>query len=191
MIRRFTTKVSVYVAAALLIATPSSNARELADGVRWSAPTVAVEIPTFVDVNVDVSDLSEGHGVVVLQRKIEYTISRDSVNFRYTRVYRYVSEEGLRDFGNPRSYFNTATDDIDIEQAMVIDSTGELHVVDPGTVQILPSDVYDVFSDSRYVLVPLSGLDVGATAVLVSSKTTDRNSMVGCLLYTSPSPRDA
>ncbi len=152
---------------------------QLDENVTWSAFAQESVIPASVDLSIEVADGAEIDNLVVRFRRMDIKLSADTVETSVTRVYRYGTLEGVRDYGNIRTYFDATSDAVNVQHAMVVDSKGDIHVVEPGTVQILPSDTFNVFSDSRYALIPLKGLDVGATAIVINTITTDRNNDIG------------
>lgn len=128
---------------------------------------------------VRVAESTNVADIVVQLRRIEFTLSEDTVETKRTRVYRYGTGEGVRDFGNIRISFDTVRDTVNVQHALVIDSMGGIHVVEPETVQILPDDSFNVFSDSRVALIPLTGLDIGATAIIIDTTTSNRGKDIG------------
>ena len=150
----------------------------LDDNVTWTASAQAPVVPEGIDTSAyDVDAEPEGELTVELYR-LEYLIGESSVAKSMTTVYKYLSEDSVRDYGNMSVYFDSASDAVDIRHALVIDSEGNRHLTEPATVQILPTDTFDIFSDGRYALLPLAGLDVGSRAVISHTNVTDLSGAV-------------
>lgn len=150
----------------------------IGENVTWAESAADPVLPIDAVPDTSASDPEEDGGIEVPLRRIEYRISEDTIERFRTRVFRYTSEDSVRDYGNIPVWYNAASDNVEIRRAAVIDSGGAVHVVDPATVQILPGDTTSIFSDSKYALLPLAGLDVGSNAVIEDYRITDRRKTI-------------
>ena len=112
--------------------------------------------------------------LLVRYRGISYELGDDTVSKTVTRIFQFNSNEAIQDYGNMRVLFDAATQKAYVEEALVIDSDGNRIVVNPGTVQVVSSDTYNVFSDYQEIVIPMNGLDVGSLAIIRSTISTDR-----------------
>jgi len=158
---------------------------QLDEAVTWLPSAQRLDL-SVLDPLDGLTPPTDDDDLVVLYRRIDYRLTDDAVHRSSTRIYKFNSEEAIRDYGTLRVNFDAASDTIDITRAMVVDSNGDAHLVEPATVQIVPSDSFNVFSDFRYVVLPMTGVDVGSIAVVAENVTTDRSKEIapwGAVLY--------
>jgi hypothetical protein len=160
------------------VAAASEDQARLDRNVNFAATARQAIVPASIDLTPTSATENDEENFVIQLRRIEYVLSEDSIERSVTRVYRYLQSDGVRDYGNVRTYFNGASDVVEIRHAMVVTSAGAIHVVEPETVQILPNDTVNVFSDSKFVLLPLTGLDTGSTAIVIDHVKTSRRDLV-------------
>ena len=160
------------------VAAASGNPTRLDSNVAFAATARQAIVPAAIDLTPTSAIKNDEESFVIQLRRIEYVLSEDSIERSVTRVYRYLQSDGVRDYGNVRTHFNGASDLVEIRHAMVVTSAGAIHVIEPETVQVLPTDTVDVFSDSKFVLLPLTGLDTGSTAIVIDHVKTSRRDLV-------------
>lgn len=176
------------LASIALLATNAATAQQdiiIEDGVTWLA-SAQHEDPSALDPLDGLAPPNGDEVFDVLYRSVRYRLAHDTVTRESFRIYRFNDEESIRDYGTLRSGYDAASDTIAITRAMVVDSAGEMHVVDPATVQVVADDSFNVFSDYRNIVIPMTGIDVGSIAVIADVVTTDRSKDIapwGAVLY--------
>ena len=178
MSSRLVLSLGLLVSLAMPAMTRAAEDMRLGEGVTWMRSATSLEPPRGLDLEpYDLSEEPDENLVVELYR-IGYRLSDETIERSVTRVYKYLSEDAIRDHGNLRSYFDASGDRLEIARAFVVDSDGRMHPTEPNTVQILPTDTFDIFSDGRYALLPLKGLDAGSRAVIVDRIISRRDASV-------------
>lgn len=170
-----------FACLAMLLASVAGAAEtvSLGEAVTWAASPTADAVAPGLDLGVPVESGGEPSDLVIQLRKIDIAFRADVVEVTSVRVMRYESDEAVRDYGNIPTTFNAATDSVVVDEAFVVDAAGDIHVVDPATVQVFPNDTDEIFSDSQTVLIPLTGLGPGARALVATTLTTDRSKDFG------------
>ena len=168
-----------YAALLLASAAAADETIKLGEAVTWAASPSADSVPPDLDLGVPADPGGEPGDLVVQLRRIDVAFRADVVEVTSVRVMRYESDEAVRDYGNIPTAFNAATDEVVVDEALVVDAAGDIHVVDPATVQVYPNDTDEIFSDSQTVLIPLTGLEPGARALVATTLTTDRSKDFG------------
>jgi len=111
-----------------------------------------------------------GHGAAELLNRHELEIGADVIRVRTVRVRHFLTEEGLRQMGNFEFRVSANRTEAAIEAMYVVLPDGEVFDVARETVQISNDAEPDIFSDTFTVTVPVSRLEVGATAVLITTQ---------------------
>jgi transglutaminase-like putative cysteine protease len=113
-----------------------------------------------------------GDSHVDLLIRVELQIGRAGERIqRSIVVRRYLTPEGVREWGNQELGVRPAYEEVSIETAAVIQPTGQREFVDPDTIQITDSHSGELFSDAKDVVVPFPHLQPGSTAVIVLTRS--------------------
>ena len=147
----------------------------LDENVVWAASAASSLVPESIGLDLISAAVGDDGSLAVPLRRLRFNLGESAVELLQLRVYRFESADAIRDFGNVLTYYDAATDTIVVDSALVIDPDGEVHTIDPGTVQILSSDTLSVFGDQKILVIPLPGLQVGATAIVAERTVTDRD----------------
>ena len=93
------------------------------------------------------------------------------------RVWYFPTAESVQEFGSDVISFDGRTDGVVVREAATILPGGEVVRFDPETVQVVDSDTYDEFSDTREAVILYPRLEPGSLAVLHFEVSTDRDAM--------------
>ena len=96
---------------------------------------------------------------------------------RVQRVWYFPTVESVQQFGSDVIAFDGRTDSVVVREAATILPGGEIVQFDPATAQVVDSDTYDEFSDTREAVVLYPRLEPGSLAVLEYERSTDRDAM--------------
>ena len=167
-------------AAAALLSLPLAKSQDLDidDNVVWTEGARSTDILESIEVDA-LSEVSGSDNLIIPLNRLAFALNDTFVERSQIRTYRFQTAEAIRDFGNVLIYFDAATDSVRVNTALVIDADGQIHTIEPGTVQILSSDTLNVFSDQKIAVIPLPGLEIGATAIVAHTINTNRSDDIG------------
>lgn len=96
---------------------------------------------------------------------------------RVQRVWYFPTVESVQEFGSDVVTFDGRTDSVVVREAATILPGGEVVEFDPATAQVVDSDTYDEFSDTKEAVILYPRLEPGSLAVLHYERSTDREAM--------------
>ncbi|MDJ0919344.1 MAG: DUF3857 and transglutaminase domain-containing protein [Woeseiaceae bacterium] len=155
----------------------SAESIELEKGVIWGAEAQQPDLDLIARIAAMPPPAGDNQ-LDVIYRRVDYRISKGSVERTRLRAFRYNKEDALQDYGTLNSSFDASHQSIDIQTALVVNSDGTPILVDPKTVQVVSDNSFNVFSDRRIVALPMAGLDVGSIAIVEEVITTDRDKSI-------------
>ncbi len=113
--------------------------------------------------------------VTMIQRNEIHILSSGSVVEQELEVRHFLTEDGVRDGGDLFASVRTLVDRLTIEEAWVRLPDGTRVDVAPDTIQVQSTPNPDIYSDSHTVIIPFPSLEVGASAVLRTSRERSRS----------------
>ena len=161
------------------LGSPDAYARatRIDANLTWASSAEAPRIPEEVENLIDFSDPGLDENLIWLLRSNRVEIDSDTVVTTSQHIIKYFSSEGLGILGEFPVLYDAGTDHVTVQQALVIDSLGVVHLVDPTTVQVIPHGSDQVFSDTTYAVIPFKGLNVGSVVVVRYTTTTKRDKL--------------
>ncbi len=114
----------------------------------------------------------KGDSHVDLLERIELRISasREIVQ-RSTLVRRFLTAQGVQEWGNVHLGARPSLEEVVIEAAIVLRPAGEHEVVDASTIEITDGHSSELFSDAKDVVIPFPNLQPGSTLLTVATRT--------------------
>jgi transglutaminase-like putative cysteine protease len=113
-----------------------------------------------------------GDSHVDLLRRVELHVrASGEIVQRSFVVRRFLTADGLQQFGNMQLGVRPTFEELSVEAAAVRQPDGRLEWIDPGTIQITDGDPAELFSDAKDVVVPFPNLHVGSTGVIAAIRT--------------------
>lgn len=112
-----------------------------------------------------------GDQPVYLLRAVEAKFSDSGLFERVAEVTYFPSAESVQDWRS-YIYWDSSRQSILVREAVTISPDGNRILFDPGTVQVLDTNTYDVFTDTKEIVLHLPGLGAGVIAVVVFDRST-------------------
>ena len=95
---------------------------------------------------------------------------------RHVRAIRfYPTSRDIENYGVHSVYFNEKNEKLTILSAASVNNQGEVKSISPSSVQVLDTDNYRSFSDSKEVVLTIPGLTNGSLAVIEYEVVRDRS----------------
>ncbi len=98
--------------------------------------------------------------------KADIQIIGDQVVEKIKTIWFYPKQTDVENDGNGAVYWDKEVEKLTIHQAGVIDATGSYQRIDRNNARIVNDDSYNIFTDSKKVILPYSGLSAGDVSVL-------------------------
>ncbi len=112
-----------------------------------------------------------GHGYVDLLWTVDISVRRSGEVISRTRLVRYfLSESGTTQGGNLEFWADAARDRASVDAAYSESASGDRTPLDPETIEVLPDQTPNVFSDWERVILPVPGLEPGHRATYVGTR---------------------
>lgn len=108
----------------------------------------------------------------------EIHLDTETVTTRETSILRFHDADAIAQNGNQYIGYTEGIHTLTIETALVVLPNGEVRSVDPDTVQVIPSETRETFGDSMQVVIPMPGLQAGASIILVWELRAERERMM-------------
>ena len=161
------------------LGSPDAYARatRIDTNLTWASSAEAPRAPEELASLIDSKELDPDENIVWLLRSIRIAIDPDSVVTTSQHVIKYLTSEGIGNLGEFPILYDARTDHVTVQKALVVDSRGVVHLVDPATVQVVPYESDQVFSDTTRAVLPFKGLDVGSIALVRLTTTTARDKL--------------
>lgn len=105
-------------------------------------------------------------GIHNLINYIDIDIHANKVKKRVRRAFYYSDTSSLQNYGTDTIPYNKLSESVIIYQAGVIQKKGDFISFNPSNSQVLDTDTYDLFSNTVEIVIPFSGIEVGAVAIL-------------------------
>ncbi|WP_347987710.1 DUF3857 and transglutaminase domain-containing protein [Methylomonas sp. AM2-LC] len=169
---------SVLTYALLLLSLSAQAANKLPDNmksrVRWTPLKTAQNFHELLAQPEKIAEFEKlGYGTVTLLEKHAITLSNNhEVAETVTDTQLYLNPNGIENAGNKGFWLDVDNQQVEIQQAYVLQPDGAQIHVDPGTLQINNDRSTNIFSDHAYVTIPFPQLKQGSISVLVYKTIT-------------------
>ncbi|MGI9334884.1 MAG: DUF3857 domain-containing protein [Gammaproteobacteria bacterium] len=160
-----------HTAASILLF--ASAAQALAGDVHWHLPPPSAAVSDSGISRTLAPDYADEHVVDLLVR-VQMHINASTVTERIRREIYFATIEGIQDDGALSIAWDSSAEELRILEAAVVDAAEEVHRFPPAKAKIIDRDSYDVFTDTRDVVLQMSGLEPGSVAVLEYERVVDR-----------------
>ena len=113
--------------------------------------------------------LSSDHGISEFTRiavKADIRIEDDEVIETIKSVWFYPNQTDIDSDGNHYIYWDSQVESLTVKEAGVIGPAGHYQRVNSDNVRIVADDSYNIFTDTKKVVIPYSGLSAGYVSVL-------------------------
>ncbi len=105
------------------------------------------------------------HKAALLVRT-DINLGEQTIVQRHLAISYFGTVEGVQSQSNISVSFDSGSEALRFVEAAVVGADGTVHRLDTATAQVLDTDSYDVFTDSREVVLQIPGLAVGAATVV-------------------------
>lgn len=125
---------------------------------------------------------------------VHVDIRAEGIAKEVRRVWYFPTVASAQEYGSDTIRFDGRTDSVVVREAATLLPSGDVVRFDPEDVQVVDSDTYDEFSDTKEAVILFPGLEPGSLAVLHFEVATDRAAMEvpwsHALYPQQPFPRD-
>lgn len=108
----------------------------------------------------------EVKSIVQLVYANDINIYADRVTQRIRRVWYFSDSESIQNYATDSLYFDELSESLIVHEAAIIHADGNIVRFDPASAQILDPDTLQVFTNSKKLVIPYSGVELGDVAVL-------------------------
>ncbi|WP_428820895.1 DUF3857 domain-containing protein [Microbulbifer sp. MCCC 1A16149] len=104
-------------------------------------------------------------------------VGESEVRSRIQTVTYYATSSEIEDQGNELIYFNRGNEQVTIHSAGSISPDGNIQVFDPANIQVVESNQYNTFTDTKIAVIPIPGLSSGGLSFLDYEVITDKSQL--------------
>lgn len=115
------------------------------------------------DISLPAKDVK---GTVQLLFQNEINIYADRVSQRIRKAWYYSDSESIQNYGTDSIHFDELSESLVIYEASILTADGNIIRFDPATAQVIDPDTFQVFTNSKELIIPYSGVEIGAIAML-------------------------
>jgi hypothetical protein len=112
-----------------------------------------------------------------LLKRISISVEKGSVVKKVSRISYLPTFTEAHDQGTEYIYWDEATTDLILTEASVVLPNGKSVRMSPSNIRVRDSDEYNTFTNSKEVVIPLSGVVSGSMIVLEYQKHTELSSL--------------
>ncbi|MBB5210016.1 DUF3857 domain-containing protein [Microbulbifer hydrolyticus] len=163
--------MSALLSMILLSASPHVSAvQSPIEKVRWTGETNQA----LMDFSKEYlrGELPERYTLAGFRADIH--VGKTEVKSRIQAVTYYATSSEIENRGNELIYFNQGNERVTIHSAGSIAPDGNIQIFDPANVQVVESNEYNTFSDTKIAVIPIPGLSTGGLGFLDYEIITDK-----------------
>ncbi len=173
-----------------------SSGQLLADSkIQWqldSSPGFVSEVQELVSSKN--LKIREKTGIRQLLFDVDIILTDETVTKRVRKVWYFPDSNALQNYGTEVIYYDELSEKIKIKEASTLNPDGELIQFNSANMQVIDSDTYDVFSNTKKLLIPYQNLKIGGYALLDYEIEVDKQKLEadwsGIFYPQSSYPRD-
>lgn len=115
----------------------------------------------------------EENSITKLYQDIKIEVGQKTAKYKYTEIWHYPNQGSIQDYGYETVYFNGTTDRIVSLRAVTIQPNGKAVWFNNKDIQILDSDTFNVFTDSKELIINYVGLISDSVTAIEYEVETD------------------
>jgi len=138
----------------------------LANGaLNWKLATPIIELAEIKEL-IEQEKSTKPEQIIELYSKTAIKIFKNQAAQQTTVAYYYPTTESIQEAGSDSIYWDNQGETINVTSALVISANGTEHSFDPKSVRIVDTDAYDVFTDTKEIILQWPTLAAGSVTVL-------------------------
>lgn len=155
--------------SALMFLCSSAVFAAAEDDIVWELENDAESIARALELAAELTSTGDQE---VLEHRITLHFGDEDIQQRHRITKRYNSSNGVAD-GTDIVYWDSANENITFNEVTVVSSAGRAISFNPNNVKVIDSNGYDVFTDTREIILQLPQIAVGALSIVEYSTVID------------------